>query len=566
MSLSLFGSGFTQLVVLKPTMPQKLIKSMLENAKDGTVFEFQSGKYKLLQDINLTTKSDIALRAREDVNVTLIDTVISFNKCKNIKIENLSLVSSSRVLLNEVDKFNINKMKVYNSGFDIRFKSQGSIKNSEFTADDTAKYNPIYIKSKSIVLLDSIKLNSSTKKLFAIYSENSSFELLNSNIVSIYSIGMHAIASNIFVHHNHFNGISTGKIGLHRAINLENKSQAYITENNFKNFFIDVLLFDSSIAQIYKNNFFHSSWGVVIQKKTESEILQNKFSGVNFPILLNNSKANISANQYKDYKVGIELRNYSAANIEKENFQDKNDKSIVIRSTSSANLKDIEYIKHTYCMAEKESKIYSFNKYRRINLPGIGDPQVQEKPIAISVKPVSFDTHIFGKIKLKEKLNIDFSLSDKLLKGYTTNSITFYNEEGEEEIIYKDTYIIFDSYTHKIIEPKEYRGVILKKTPSLTINQAQRKIIPKASIWLKNKKRYIVFYIISNIQIKKIIFDTKPIEMHYYTLNGYQTIKRRVRKDDLYPLILKNDDITLKYECRVIGTYVSCNAVKKDEL
>ena len=571
LSLNVFANGFDKLIEIKVNMPAVAINALLKNAQSGTLFEFQSGEYNLGTKGVVLNKNYIALRAAKDANVVFKNTLITFKNISEFKIKNIHFSGNSAIVFKNVRDFDLSYLAFQSSALGVYNNSYGSITHTQFNNTVTSKYIPIYIQNQCSVRISDAKIVNNAN-VITVIADNSNLMLLNTQINSSLNI---ALGGNnnakIIVNRSVFNGITPQKSGSHRAIDLEKSSQIIVENSKFNNFFIDIFATYNSIIKLQNNKFENSQYGVFVRDNTDAIIKNcsfvNLFDGV---YLEKNSYIESQLNLFTNNDYGIWVGKYSGINIKQDQFQAIKKMGITIKDGCAANIEKVKYKKgHTYCKAEKHSKIYAINnlyyhslQYADISLIGIGDPQVKKSPILMDAKKTNISTSVFEKIK---PIKIDFTLSADLLKGYTTSHIKFWNSNGEEELIEKGSYMILNPIAHKIIEPKEYRGVYLANIPKLVMSKEERNISITPIIDFKNvlSKKYISFDITSNAVINSIQFDGEDIDILYYTLNGYTTVKRRIRKEGKYPLVLKGKDFIIKYECDVMNNQAYCNVSKK---
>jgi len=567
--VSLHAEGFKRVVLINPTMPTQTIATMLSNAKDGTVFEFKGGEYSFNNKVIVENKNSIAIRASKGENVIFKDNLLFFQNTTVLKIQGIHFENNSGIVLGKVDKFYFTDLSFYNSAISIN-GSKGFINKSYFKTKNGAKWTSLYITNSSIVKLEELDIENDSNVYTIDVLNKSKVALLNSKIISLKTIGLlDGNNSKVIVENSTFDGVTPQsnykKYPFQRALDVDSDSQLIAVGNTFRNYDKDIFL-SHSIALIGDNNFINSKFGVSAFKFSNITIKNNKFTSNNISLYLNSSYVGSSNNIFDNSKVGISAYNYARINIENDEFNNiPRSKSIIVSKYSAINLGRVtgSAVKNNeYGEVSKNSKIYSRYGYTWISLPGIGDPQVQNNPIDFTVGKVDFSGVDFSEIK---SIQINFSLSAHLLKGYTQEAIEFWNNEGENELIEKNTYVIFDLDTNRIIEPLEYRGVQLKNIPQLSFTKSQRKIELNPIVITKDNKKYISFVIKSNFVLKDIIFNNLPLDILVYKPKSYTTASTRIRELH-YPLLINGDDFTLKYECSIVANQAECKQEVKGSL
>jgi len=546
----LHAKGFTRLTVIKPTMPSQAITNLLVNAQDGTVFEFESGMYTNIgNNINIENKHYIALRAAKDANVTFQNSIISLKNTEYLKIKGIDFKNNSAIVLSHTNNFVLNHLYFYNSAISIVDGSMGLIHKCNFNEDEKNMRTPIYIKNDCNVLMRNLKVTNNSKLYTIQVRDESSARILNSEINASKSLGvLDYNYSKMIILNTHFDGLSNVKDNYHYAVEIEKNSQLSASHNIFQNWEVDIWT-SNSILQIVNNKFLDSDIGIYAKKNSDLLLQYNTFDKLWAGVQLHRSFAHSTSNLFSNSTYGIMDEKFSSIEIKKDFFKNITKIGIDILNTAAAYIYEV---KHRNCKlfgyAAEYSRIYS-KSYSDISLPGIGDPQVMEFPIfqlaRYAVKGRRFIRRRFSPI------NIDFSLSAHLLKGYTKNPIKFWNKDGEQEIVNKNTYMIFDKVTNKIVKPDEYKGVELKSNPELAIKKEQRKIVVSPKITTKGNKRYISFRIVSNGVLKSLKFDNVDMNILSYDPSSYTTSERRIRnKKSVYPLIIEGNNYALNYECK----------------
>ena len=561
LSLNLFAGEFTKLTVITPDMPIPLIKSMIEGVENGTVIEFQGGEYNFKNPLVIQSKKDIALRGEKNSEVVLNGLIITFNDVNTLKTLHLTLQNNSAFVLNNTQKFDLGLLNVQNSQIDLYQKSIGIIHDAQMSLDKNASWHSVYMDGNNSTVIDNVTFKNSSEKLASIYSKNNSFEVKSSKLISKFFVSILAVHSKVFLHENTFDGKYYQKY-FHRAVDIEEDSQLIANKNVFSNYYVDVWA-SKSLLKIEDNKFSNSVYSIFLFDNNQGELYKNIFSS-NIKAVFFSKSGNtiyIEDSIFIENEVGIDVSDSSEASISNNRFENTRQtsskvKNIIVRDFAAANIANIKHSQSTYCYAAKHSKIYVYNGYSGVSLEGLGDPQVQDSSIYFYTKEMKFSPSVFEQVKRLS--NIPFYLSSQLLKGYLQKPIIIYDEYGNEDKINVGTYIIFDSITNMLVQPKEYFGQKLKEVPNLKIRSSQRKIELLPSMKNINSKKYITFDIKSNIVLEKIVFDNSPLQRKYMTVDGYKSLSRRVKSDGQYGLELQSADFSLFYRCEIKDLNVSC--------
>jgi hypothetical protein len=606
-SLWIVAGGFEQRVEVDPAMDTEKIIEIIQNVPDGTVVLFKAGKYDFRKSkLLMTEKEYVALIGDGKVSINNLSLILQNSSI--IKISNLyfegGYIKVSGTKVSEISNTTLENNKVYLLSSSMLMKGVSTKK--------IAKGSDIYIKKSIVKMLNSfIETNSTitvyensffflkksrvlgTKgRKYSIYAQDSFIymydNLLSSNVHTESSI--YLLNSNSFMSNNIFRN---GRC----AVWMEGKDTfSLISKNIFQKLNIGVVLTKGASSLIYKNSFFNFfnekklwSRAIYIYDEAKADIRENIFKNLSTGVYLSSdSEANIISNTFDNlssfYHKNEEIQGYGFyidSNGEANILQNKI-KNFKGKYFGSVDKKSFVYIGQKGNEAKKESgnsgKNSNFEELKRtIKFLGqsIKNPQsIEEEPIKILVKfPHNF-LKVFDSLKSK---SVDITslkqihLSDKgfikkrdessFKKGYLEESIIVQVEDGDavyEEVIEKGRFLVFDSNSYTIIEPKEYKGCELDEEPPLSTNSLQREIVvDPIHRMIKGDKYLISFKINSNVDIEETILDDKVLRLKT-TTNPYYTIERIVRRFGLHLLKIQGRDFTYSYECIVDKDRVDC--------
>jgi len=566
LSLSLFAGEFTKLTIIKPNMPISLIRTMIESAEDGTVIEFQGGKYNFSTSLVIQSKNDIALRGEKNSEVILNGLIITFNNINTLNISHLILQNNSVFVLKNIQKFDLGLLNLNNSQIGIYKKSLGIVHDSTMSLDKNAISASFYMDNTNSTVIENVTFDNHSLTHSSIYSKNSSFIVKNSKLVSEFYISILSVNSKVFLYNNIFNGKYPQAQGFHRAVDIEKSSQLIASNNSFSNYYID-LYASKALLQITNNKFHSSTSAIFLSNNNQGTLDRNIFSSNVKAIQLakRGNTVEISNSSFIGNDYGISILSYSEADTYSNTFRDSKKMAIVVADNAAINIVNPRYTTKSpyYCYAAKHSKIYVADGYSDVRLDGLGDPQVQDSAIYLYIKKVDFSTFKFNNIK---KLNnIPFYLSSKLIKGYLQEPIIINNNYGNKDKINVGTYIIFDKATSTLIVAGKELGKHIENIPHLAVKSTQRSIEITPIIDIINTERYISFLIKSNIVLNQITFDNSPLQIKYMTIDGYKTLRRNIKniKVKTYKLTIGDNNFILHYNCNIFKTHVKCILKKK---
>lgn len=538
--LSLWGDGFNKLVIITQDLTSSNIKHILEDAQNGTVFRFQKGKYTFENNITIKNKTDIALISTKEEK-TLINGNIIFENISNLKIENL-IIKKSQLQLTNTHNFNILSSTLIDTPIQIIKDSQGIIKN--------------------------IKIIINKRNIPSIFVSNSSLYFTENSIIGM---GLKSTNSKVEIIRNKFSG----------------------TKNRYA-----LSLYQSS-ASIEKNDIEHDYFYGIFINSSLTILDQNTIKQVAIAISVNHSKAIVNNNILVNLKAHNEVVKKAIDNPGKTASagligyifpwigageiayavvaNDAYANGIRINDSSIANILNNRYSSDgKYCgYASKKSLVYLKNNDKGFELPGWGDSQVSNAEIPIDIEVINKLNTEYSSLNLLQINQKDLKIQrshktvdytkHQLLKGYLVNSYIFSNN-GKEESIEKGTYVIIDKNEKNIIEPIEYKNIKISKIPNLVINATQRKLNILSFLTNENSRSYISFEINTNTNLKDILFDGIPLKIKNYQVQNYRTVKRRVRDNYTYPLIINGNDFSLRYSCRIEYGIIKCEEKKKKDL
>jgi len=557
------------LIIFDDKTPINKIVDAINNAKDGTVIKLLNGQYDFKGKVILINdKKNIEIYGENSYKTVLNNlAMFSFLNSKNIGLKNCTLNKCGTIAFTSNNNFLIKDVKFHLTGAKF-LGSQGEI--SYFFSDNGSSDHKLLFYGSSVIVKGS-DIHNQSIGLF----NNSELFILNSKFSNINNSLIQSGNSKLYLYKNNFLNKDLHKNNLTFVLSSD-KSTLIAEDNSIENNEYGIVVKNNSNAYIIHNNFLNNNKSINIFHSTAT-IINNKIDKGNGiqPIGINlvDSKTSISGNNLKYVFNGIELSSRSEANIYNNRFgfllrdyYSKVDSSkyyvgmpVYVFKNSLANMFNnisLDYESYYFSYVDKTSKAYSNNNNKNSNTQGSSNAN-SKLPISVEKLNTSFldnTKKIIYKNPEYDKLTLIKPKKKKstIVKGYLVDDIIVTVKDGEESYedeISKDTYMEFNLNTHKIIKPKEYKGIELDEKPPLKIDAKQRKIdiLPKRKT--VHSKYLAYFQITSNTDISKVLFDGKELKFSQSN-NTFITKKRRIKDfSKEYDLLLSNDTFSLLYKC-----------------
>ena len=565
-------------ISLNPQMSAKQIKDKIESVPNNTLIFFDKGNYDLHGiSISLKNKKNITIEGKVDkVNLVTInnckllifndsyinlfsinmsDVSLDIENTQSVYIFNDKFLTQSQLFINNSNgliyktEYNVDTTKYMtfkNSTFFINLLS-GNAKHYIFSISSyielsDSKFNSynavITANNSSLYIHDNNFLNqTSEKKYYSIFAENSILDANNNNFKDIYR-GISVYHSKGFIYKNKFDMVNY-------PVLFNNNSDGVVSKNSFDN---------SQLAIEDYDNFF---MGVLIENFSQARIKDNIFKKQHISIYVNkNSKAEIYNNFFGETLKNIGNKTFSGNPIN-------------ISSNCIANIINNKKLGNVFLsFAKQDSKIYLVNNEIDFSLPGIGDPQVSDNKLPVNIN-ISKDDFKYESIFDKIKVNIikDYNTlklyAPKIVikKGYLKHPLTFIYK-GIERVLPKDTYVEYNENNHKLYIPVKYQGYVLKDLPELYIPLDKIDIKVEPIIGYIDNEPILSFSINSVDDVKEILLDGVKMSLK----SKKMTYPREIDINKPHMLIIKTDKIVKSYECVYSLNQIVCNENKKGDL